>query len=355
MILTNSVIFANDMEIKSQKLEDIAKVNEAEIVNIYGIETRLYKTFNDNEVAIENIYETVGELIEQIKIYGGLNHFNEDSVMKYQESFLEMLNDDYVKRDDRVSNKEIILLYQFFDIYENDSKNQTIKTLMEDKSINSYMRLQLLLPYTETIANENFAANAPIVWENLDEKDLHDFSMQKVGIPNLNKAIRYAEDWADSYNTDEYDAFKIRGDCTNFVSQILENGGVKQVKYDDEFKGWWHEKPSGWFSGHKHSVSWINADTFARYMGVVKTYNNHRSFSAGLFPGAIIAADFDSDGDWDHLGFVTRTDSRLGDYDNGRYYDYKVAQHTKNYHAWASSDECGWDEMGSATYARIRD
>ena len=68
---------------------------------------------------------------------------------------------------------------------------------------------------------------------------------------------------------------------------------------------------------NKHSISWIRANTFAKYMG-----------------------------------FVTdRKTTQL----NG-YYDYRVAQHTSNYHEWTSSSKNGWENVGKdgGTYGRVR-
>jgi len=46
-------------------------------------------------------------------------------------------------------------------------------------------------------------------------------------IPNVSAAVSYAERYAWSPNTAQYPYFNV--DCTNFISQILEAGGVAQV------------------------------------------------------------------------------------------------------------------------------
>lgn len=73
---------------------------------------------------------------------------------------------------------------------------------------------------------------------------------------------------------------------------------------------------------------------------------SHSSFKSNISKGCFIVADFDKDGDWDHCGFVTDKTSS----------DYKVAQHTSNYNAWASSSTNSWDTIGSngGKYARVR-
>jgi hypothetical protein len=88
-------------------------------------------------------------------------------------------------------------------------------------------------------------------------------------------------------------------------------------------------------------------------MGVVLTRQNHRDFSAHVYKGNFIAADWTNDGDWEHMGFVTADDNYIGSYG---YYDYKIAQHTSNYHAWTSSSTNNWEYVGvdGGKYGRIR-
>ncbi len=73
----------------------------------------------------------------------------------------------------------------------------------------------------------------------------------------------------------------------------------------------------------------------------------HNNFVTNIRKGSFIAYDKASDGDWDHAGFVTDKSatysSTLG------YYDYKVAQHTNNYNAWASSNDNGRDALQDGT------
>lgn len=88
-------------------------------------------------------------------------------------------------------------------------------------------------------------------------------------------------------------------------------------------------------------------------MGVVFTTKNHKNFSTNIHKGSIIASDNDNDGDWDHIGFVTAVDNHIGSYG---YRDYKVAQHTNNYHLWTSDSDNKWEKVAAkgGKYARIR-
>ena len=58
---------------------------------------------------------------------------------------------------------------------------------------------------------------------------------------------------------------------------------------------------------------------------------------------------------WEHMAFVTAVDNYVGN--SYRYYDYKVVQHTNNYHLWTSNSGNGWEDVGSdgGRYGRIRD
>ncbi|MEG2354300.1 MAG: amidase domain-containing protein, partial [Clostridium sp.] len=83
----------------------------------------------------------------------------------------------------------------------------------------------------------------------------------------------------------------------------------------------------------------------------------HSAFSGKLYAGDIIGYDGSSDGDWDHLGFITQADDYTANYGGKIYYDYKVAQHTTDYHAWTSTSTNGWENLGDSgyTYGLIRD
>lgn len=72
-----------------------------------------------------------------------------------------------------------------------------------------------------------------------------------------------------------------------------------------------------------------------------------------LIRGDIIANDDDSDGDWDHVGFVVVADNYADWYSGKLYYDYKVAQHTRNYLEWTSSSNNNWETSGGK-YAIVR-
>ena len=81
-----------------------------------------------------------------------------------------------------------------------------------------------------------------------------------------------------------------------------------------------------------------------------------------LMDEATASLDVDNDGDWDHMGFVTNVDFMYEDgyhyqeNETGKYLDYKIAQHSDNYNAWASEEVNHWDEQegDGARYGRVR-
>ena len=130
--------------------------------------------------------------------------------------------------------------------------------------------------------------------------------------------------------------------------------GVNQIVYNGTNSGWWHKFSNG---KHTHSLSWTVANTFARYMGIGYSTRWNYDFSANIRAGDFIAADFNNDGSYDHIGFIVQRDNYHKYYDNIEdYYDYRVAQHTTNYLLWASNTNNNWEKIddNGGSYARIR-
>ncbi len=136
------------------------------------------------------------------------------------------------------------------------------------------------------------------------------FSNTSVMAFNSSTASGYAETWWDDYNR-EYP--KYDSDCTNFVSQALEAGGLQE---DDDWY-WWNGLIS-----KKSTAEWCNADELRKYLvrskrGYVKNYwdnNSNTGFrtppdvttgEGELYRANVIFYDFDSDGDYDHAGIIT--------------------------------------------------
>ncbi|EHR33320.1 amidase domain-containing protein [Helcococcus kunzii] len=311
-------------------------------INIKDKKENLYVQFSDQNHEFEKFVRKNYVLLD--KMQKKYNISDKISINNWEE-YENVIKKEYNENNLSSENKEMI---DFFDIFENKYKNDEIINKVKYKDFEG---LEFLLP-----SNSDYVENEIGKGYDLDNTDISIIKRQKeLGIsfratklPNMNSAISYAIKYAKNPNTKKYHYFR-SGDCANFVSQILEAGGVKQTVYKERHKGWWHTT-GNWHipfvgSEHQHSQAWSMADTFVRYMGISSTTTNHETFSARINKGTIIAADFSNDGDWDHVAFVVAADNYSKNYSGKKYYDYKVAQHTSNYLAWTSSSENGWENI----------
>lgn len=325
-------------------LEEMGTMSVKENLVVGEVSVPLYATFDSQEQALQEISENPAiQLIKEIYEYEDIT---DDNWMLYYDSMYDLLDSASCPSWYNEEDINFRTIRNFFDIYENEDKNDEIISLVSvataAEGITENRNVLELLPYD----SYNILSQQSNILNNNQSLAIS----RSLGF-NISDGIAYATKYATSPNTSDYKKFS--SDCTNFTSQILENGGIVQEKYDDEAKGWWHTKSTvAFITTHKHSISWIRADTFAKYMGVGYTVTSHSSFSENIAKGDFIVADFESDGDWNHMGFVTDKKSSKT---NG-YYNYKVAQHTSNYHEWVSSSTNGWDtiEGDGGKYGRVR-
>lgn len=324
-------------------LTSVGEIVEGGQIIVDGKVNNLYHEFANKNEAMGDIKEKVPTLLKVLSTEYSLEPLTDENWKEYKNAMYMLFDSENKPENYDESNIEFRTLRAYFDVYENSEKNDLILEKVNDLKYEQLSRssnqetneeLALLLPYTEPYAqsfieaaNKNTAVRASY---------------------NVTDAINYADTYATSPNKPTYYYFS-NGDCANFTSQILENAGVNQIVYDDVGKGWWHKRESGFLGigyKHTHSQSWSMADTFARYQGIMYTTTSHSSFKSNISKGSFIVADFENDGDWDHCGFVTDKNSS----------DYKVAQHTSNYNAWANTSDNGWDEIGTdgGKYARVR-
>lgn len=327
---------------------------------IFGVNEKLYIEFSEPENAIDKIYDSQSDFINNISEHCNIEKLNCDNWENFRSAFYKYVDEKGITD----SSDEYKDLVSFFDIYENKDKNDRIISFVRENnlsmsfptsllSVNNtnniiYDELYEMLPYTSNLVQSK---NNEILYSYKVNSNSGIMPLAIVKSFDTTKGIAYAEKHATNRNTPTYYSFS-NGDCANFTSQILENGGVKQTVYDNVSQGWWHKtsKVLG-ITKHTHSQAWSMADTFARYMGVSNKTKSHKTFASNLRAGDFITLDFESDGDWEHMGFVTKRDSSVGSYG---YVDYKVAQHTSDYHAWTSSSTNGWETNSGATYAIVR-
>lgn len=309
---------------KSVLLKDIGTISVKKSIIIDGEKNYLFPTFDDKENALKVFKEKANNILTKIKNNNGIAELSDDNWQEYYNLIYSLQGCDEREKD---------FVVCFFDIYENESVNNDIIYCVENETDSELKRrmLYMLLPYTEpfVIAYNN---NRITAYSNF----------------NIYAAVEYAMTYAVTPNS--YNYAVLEKDCTNFASQIMENGGVSQDNSIEwPWLGWWHAKDG---TAHYHSRSWTLANGFAKYFGVDYTTKIHFDFSAYIRKGDFILLDDDSDGSWDHMGFVLESDSYLT---NG-YYDYFVAQHSSNYHLWTSVSDNHWEEYEArgSTYGMIR-
>jgi len=163
-------------------------------------------------------------------------------------------------------------------------------------------------PFGDSLNLENIKAAS--IKEYIIAQSSRDFSSlnaRRIG------AVAYANEFCGAASEEQY-GFKYNkkyrdynpqgGDCANFASQILHEGG--------KFR-----KTSGWnYDGNGATGSWLNAGTFKKYMvnsgraSVIAYGNYDKVYKASfkLLPGDFIA--YEKKGDINHISVVTGADSK---------------------------------------------
>ncbi len=346
-LLLSSFIFLSNTSLVNA--ESINKINENseitlinenylsptqyETLNINGIDINLSKTFVDREDALNNFKNIYSEELEFIKSTLNLEELSLSNYEVYYTT-LKSLND-YVNINTVPAklNKNISELLKFFDIFENNEINQQIKDL-NSKLITQNVSSRTISPESNKILN---SIDSLLPYDSPSVAPISIQPMAFIGL-SVDNAINYATKYATSPNS----SFKYfnGNDCTNFVSQILTYGGIPRTS------SWYYRTASD------YATNWVNANSFARYWGVKYNSTSHYTFSSFIDKGDVIVLDY-GDGTWDHVGFVTAADSYSATYSGKTYYDYKVAQHSSNYHAWTSSSTNGWETVENP-YAGVK-
>ncbi|AOR23638.1 amidase domain-containing protein [Clostridium taeniosporum] len=163
-------------------------------------------------------------------------------------------------------------------------------------------------PFADSLSLENIKVND--IKDHIKKQSSRDFSELSERRKN---ALEYAEKYCGVSVLDEY-KFKYNrkyknfncegGDCANFASQILHEGG--------KFR-----KNSVWnYAKGSATGSWVNADKFTHYMlnsgraSVISTGSYEKVYKASykLLPGDFIA--YEKKGDITHISVVTGADSK---------------------------------------------
>ncbi len=93
---------------------------------------------------------------------------------------------------------------------------------------------------------------------------------------NRVKAKKYAEEYAIKPNLMYYPYFK-NGDCTNFVSQVLVAGGIKETGYRWDMLQAWFCRTINEKDLKNISLTWRGARYFCRHWGNEQGLGNNRA------------------------------------------------------------------------------
>ncbi|PTX63298.1 putative amidase-like protein [Melghirimyces profundicolus] len=119
---------------------------------------------------------------------------------------------------------------------------------------------------------------------------------------NRQKAVDYAYQWWNKRNP-EYRSYKY--DCTNFISQVVKTGGIKERK-----GGRWDWADYWYYNSEQPSMTWTVAHSFYRHMKLARGAQNTANIP-DLKVGDIMSVDFAKDGDVDHSVIITKIENGL--------------------------------------------
>lgn len=371
------------------ELEDICtEIEYSNAIELDNIEVNLYPTFTDQKKALKNIQLECEGAIKWLQRKFSLKSFSHESWSTYKDCLYAWdVKTSYVSEE---ILDQLDLLDGFFDIYENESENNeiigeldTINKVIHEEGISSVDKVEICENLAEELVltlpegnarmelaseiEESFESYNDVKEDVVDENNLKIVQTRRTIQPetvndiispvaygknskfNVSKGVTYANKHATKINRSGYGYLKGR-DCTNFASQIKYEGGVPSYKQQTS-GGWSHwVEYHAQGSVHKYSTKWVKADSFVKFFGVKKKYTYGKqgftNMSKAVKKGSFIAHDKNNDGDWDHLGFVTVVTKTSRKFPDGKktYYDFKVAQHSSDYHLYVSHKDNGWDK-----------
>lgn len=324
-------------------------------VTIDGEKNYFLKTFDDSEKATAKIKEEIPNVLKVLSETYQLEELSSKNWKEYQGMLYKYLDEENKAEWYAEGNEEFELAEAFFDYYENEEINKELLQFLS--SINGPMNAEqkmeciLMLPYTEPLVAKADEIRNEIQQENGSSSGV--MAAKRSDNLKLRNAVIYASYYSTHDNSTQYEKFG--KDCTNFVSQILEVAGQEQIRSTlIPPYGWWHYLDYKLESQCSHA--WSVANSFGNFWGVDVKQTSHQLFSLQVQVGDFILVDSDKDGKWNHAGFVTEvSDARFKDQYGVSYRNYKVAQHTNDYHRWVSDEENGWeDDNQKKTYGIVR-
>lgn len=315
-------------------------------INVGKNKINLYCEFASQEKALANFKIKFSNTLNYI-----MNRYNLEEISgKNWEEYKNIIQQE--NENDKKRSYDYIDMEIFFETYENTKDNLAIENEINELTNSNY---------DDEYLDEALAMLIPsyYILEGSRSKGIDLYATQ---IFNVSKGITYAKKYAWNSNKDKYGDLGSDGDCANFASQILHEGGYNTVFGVTSLFGWWYTKTNNTFD---YAHNWTSATKFVNYWGKKKVYKSRdgfTQFSKDVQTGDFIALDKNNDGNFDHLGFVTDVKSKTelktemyNDEKNGicyyaYYYDFTVAQHTTNYERKVSSDANNWDQGAAKGY-----
>ena len=286
--------------------------------------------FHDPQQAIDALRGKIPEAMKRIESQERVEPLSTANWVEYREAFNAYDNTHDAGSAGVLDPHTEALFLTFFDIFENSSENTVITQAAQ---VLDGKRAKLQLDTISEVETELSPSQGDAVSDSV-----HGDYLQQQASPlrqlNRQNEYQYAFRYAVQPNS-SYRYYK-DNDCTNFASQIRRAGGEP-----------FHLPTWGYASGGG-TTAWVNANAFSKFFGWKSWTSDHRKFSTWLAPGDFIGLDHGIDGSCDHIGFVVATGS-----DRGNYRDYQVAQHSKNYVDWVSSNQNTWEWQPGSLYIRI--
>lgn len=338
-VVLSGAVFAVSVEETESRLsqclleEYLELCKPEEVVFDNGGKIVFYEEYSSNENALIAFKQKYPQVYEKMKTISekDIDSFQdwEDGHDAYMYACVEL------KHDGEITKEEYYDAVHFVGNYFHKYMNLAIRESKSIEELRNYVS-DKYIDDLDSIQEEDLKT-----YKNISDAD-YDKSKEKFSpLASWNdyfykyRGIDYAEEYA-VIPSPRYDVFN--RDCTNFVSQILEAGRVRQDRY------WWHEVEYS-YEGvdiHRHSVTWVRANAFSRHMGKSRPYYSYYSLvmDIPMSGGVFLGADYDDDGWMDHMGFVVdvRYDRSLGR-------DLKIAQHSRNYLKWVSEYDNHWEEV----------
>lgn len=308
LIKTSDTFIDEDSnEILAEKVIEIFKIRNKALLEE---DTNILSDLYDKEVR-----NGIWAYEHELKKMEYLNKWSDKQSVKFKKINSEVVLRNSKKKEDGFSvNLLVSTEYEY--VYKDNPKiNNSFR-------IGSYHSLDLMENKDECVITREWYTDPFADSLHLDEiknEEIKEIilSGKSKDLLNLNERRKDAVEYADKYsgaanlpeygfqyNTNYRDYNNEGGDCTNFASQVIHEGG----NFDKDYT-WSYKKGAG-------SKAWVNAQAFHSYMvysgkaSIVSqgSYDEVLKHSYELLPGDYIA--YEKKGEVAHISIVTGLDSK---------------------------------------------